>query len=267
MTINKYFAKVSEDLLSKSQQIKEFFATHKPTAGANRETEVANLLEEYLPSKYEISSGLILSKDGEFSNQADVIVADEMSNSPLFSSEKEKIWLVESVYSLIEVKTQLTPTTLNNSLEKCRRFKSLPRVFASDFGRQNVKESLFVLWAFEGPSAEKIKDNFVESTKDIPRNEHPDFIVVPGSTIISAGEYHEFTKLGQPNSPRRNALISKYGNDLDKLLGEGCLVQNLGEDTLLAFLIWFTSWLHSAGERRADLVQYVPREHIWGKNV
>ena len=267
MSINKYFANVTKELLNKSEEIKDFFASHRPTAGTNRESKVANLLQEYLPTRYEIGSGLILSKDGEFSNQADVIIADKMSNSPLFASEKEKIWLVESVYSLIEVKTQLTPSTLTDSLEKCRRFKTLPRVYASDFGRQNVKESIFVLWSFEGPSAETIKNNYIELTNNIPVNELPDFIIVPGSTIIVAGQYYEMTVLGQPNSQRRRELIEKHGNDINQLLGEGYLLYNLGEDTLLAFLIWITSWLHSAGERRADLVQYVPREHIWGKNV
>ncbi|GAB0153229.1 DUF6602 domain-containing protein [Marinobacterium sp. BA1] len=265
--LHKYFEDISSELERKSQSVREYFKTHKPSAGANREGMVASFLENYLPDKYAISSGLILSKGGEFSNQADIIVADKMSNSPLFGEDNEKIWLVEAVYSLIEIKTQLTPSTLRDSLEKCRRFKSLPREYASDFGRQNIKESLFVLWAFEGPSPEKIKENVAQELAKIPRNEQPDFIIVPGSTMVRAGHYYELSKLGQENSQHRAKILARFAGDTDLALGSGFEVNELKGNALLAWLVWFSSWLHAAGERRAALDNYVPQDLIWGRVV
>jgi len=265
--LHKYFKDISSELERKSQSVREYFKTHKPSAGTNREGMVASFLEEYLPDKYAISSGLILSKDGDFSNQADIIVADKMSNAPLFGEDNEKIWLAEAVYSLIEVKTQLTPSTLRDSLDKCQRFKSLPREYASDFGRQNIKESLFILWAFEGPSPEKIKENVELELAKIPRVKQPDFIVVPGSTLVRAGHYYELSKLGQENSQHRAQKLTEFGGNVNLALGSGFEVNELKENTLLAWLVWYSSWLHAAGERRAALNSYVPQDLIWGRVV
>ncbi len=265
--LNKYFEDISSELERKSQSIRDYFATHKPSAGANREGMVASSLSTYLPSKYEVSSGLILSKSGEFSNQADIIIADKMSNAPLFGSDSEKIWLVESVYSLIEVKTQLTPTTLRDSLEKCIKFKSLAREYASDFGRQNIKESLFVLWSFEGPKPEIIKTHIESELANIPREYQPDFIIVPGSTLVRSGHYYELSKLGQVDSAHRAELLASVGGNINAILGSGYQVNEFGSNTLLAWLVWFSSWLHAAGERRAALNNYVPQELIWGREV
>ncbi|HRH76902.1 MAG TPA: hypothetical protein PK129_06090 [Cellvibrionaceae bacterium] len=265
--LHKYFEDIGSQLERKSQSVREYFKTHKPSAGSNREGMVASFLEAYLPEKFAISSGLILSKDGEFSNQADIVVADRMSNSPLFGGDNEKIWLVESVYSLIEVKTQLTPTTLRDSLEKCKKFKSLPREYASDFGRQKIRESLFVLWAFEGPSPEKIKENVAQELAHIPRDMQPDFIVVPGSTIVRSGHYYELSLLGQENTQYRAHKLASVGGSVDLVLGAGFEVGELKGNTLLAWLVWYTSWLQAAGERRAALDSYVPKDLIWGRVV
>lgn len=262
--MHKYFADISEELNRKSNKIKDYFATHKPSAGANREGLVANFLEEYLPKKFSISSGLILSSEGCFSNQADIIVADHMSNAPLFGENNEKLWLVESVYSLIEVKTQLTPTTIKDSFEKCRKFKRLKRNYAADFGRQNIKESLFVLWSFNAPTPQKAKENIEAELKNIPREEQPDFIIVPGSILVAGGHYYELVTLGQPSTALYSQKLAQFGGNIDAALGKGHTFNILGENSLLAWLTWFSSWLHAAGERRAPLNEYVPKELIWG---
>ncbi len=265
--LHKYFKDISCELERKSQTIREHFATHRPSAGENREGMVKSFLREYLPGKYAISSGLILSKEGEFSNQADIVITDRMSNAPLFGYVNKKIWLAESIYSFIEVKTQLTPSTLDDSIKKCKRFKELPRNFAADFGQQKIKESLFVLWAFEGPSPEKIKENVANKLLNIPQDKQPDFIVVPGSTIVSAGHYYEISKLGQKNSTFRSKKLAENNGKLELLLGAGFEVNDLGGNTLLAWLVWYTSWLHAAGTRRAMLDNYVPDDFIWGRTV
>lgn len=258
---------MSEELNRESVKIREFFSTHKPSAGSNREGKVAEFLENYLPKKYAIGSGLVLSKDGEFSNQADVLVTDHMCNFPLFNDMREKIWLVESVFALIEVKTQFTPTTLKDSLEKCRRFKTLPRNFSSDFGRQSITDSLFIMWSFEGPSPEKIKVHIEKELKQIPIAEQPDFIIIPGSVLARAGQYYEISKIGQANSQYRATKMAETNGNLEGFLSPGFELLKLDSNSIFAWLIWFTSWLQAAGERRAELTSYTPSEMLWGEKV
>lgn len=72
---------------------------------------------------------MVISHDGAFSNQADLVVVDALNNSPLYGTARNQLWPVEAVYSLIEVKTTLSPGELRDAIAKGRKFKSLPRRF------------------------------------------------------------------------------------------------------------------------------------------
>ncbi len=207
-----------------------------------------------------------MSKDGEFSNQADIVVTDKLNNAPLFPSAAEPIWLVESVYALIEVKTQLSPTTLKDSIKKCQRFKELNRNFY-ELTQQNIYESLFVLWAFESPSSDTVGKNIRDAYKEIPIKLRPDFIVVPGGIVCRSGSYYEISKLGQENSNHRKNLIERYGNNINVVLLEGLEIEDLGDNSILAFIVWFSSWLQAAGGRNQLLTNYLPDNTIFGSRV
>lgn len=266
MLLPQYFEDLSKNLNDESERIKKFFKTHAVTAGSNREDLVAKFLTESLPKKFEISSGLVMSKDGQFSKQADVLVADRLNNAPLFPLAAEPIWFAEAIYALIEVKTQLTPTTLSDSIEKCRRFKLLKREYDGHTA-QRIKESIFALWSFESPSPETAKVNILNVLKGVPTSERPDFIVVPGKILCISGHFMEISKLGQEGSELRNSLSQKHGADLNPLLGEGIELGDFGNNTLLAFTIWFGSWLQAAGGRSAPLQKYLPENHTFGRWV
>lgn len=257
MSIDKYFENISDRLDRESSDIKEFFSSHKPTAGANREDVVAEFLGQNLPNRYAVSNGLILSSDGEFSNQADILICDKLNNAPLFGNRKEPIWLVEAVYGLIEVKTSLTPTTLDDCIDKCKRFKSLSRRF-SDRGLERVRESLFVVWSFEGPRPETLLQTIVEKYESLQTDQRPDLIIIPEKYIVMSGQYQELARIGQPGSIAR-MQIEKTLDYRQKFLGRGFELPVLNEHSLLAFMVWLTSWLHQAGDRCATLTSYLPK--------
>ena len=267
MTIHEYFSDVVEELKRRSDRVRLGFSTHVLSAGENRESIVSNFLREYLPKAYGVDTGLILAKSGEFSNQADVVVVDQTYNAPLFSNHSNRLWLIESVYALIEVKTTLSPNDISDSLKKCRKFKTMPRDFETVPELPRIPDSLFVLWAFEAPKPETAKENIVSALKDVPRSEQPDFIVVPDLIIATAGSFRELSKLGMPGSLYRQQLIASVGEKLDAVLGEPIEVFNLEKNTLLAWLIWVTSWLKGAGHRSAPLKAYLAEGHLWGQRV
>jgi hypothetical protein len=76
MNLPQYFADVAAELQRKSQAIRRDFATHRGTAGDNRESLLANLLRSHLPGAFDVDAGLIASCDGQFSNEADLVVVD-----------------------------------------------------------------------------------------------------------------------------------------------------------------------------------------------
>lgn len=247
--------------------IRRDFASHRPSAGDNREDLVAEFLVHHLPKKFGVSSGMVISHDGIFSNQADLIVVDEQNNSPLYATTRNKLWPVEAVYALIEVKTVLHPEEIIDAIAKGRKFKTLKRRFCQAGQGQRLFDSLFIIWAFDSASPETVKSNLKEALKGIPRSEQPDLVVVPDKLVVSAGSYLEVTKLGQVNSAYRMQLHTKHGTDLEKLIPEPFEMGDFKENSLLAWYVWFDSWLRQAGSRHTDPLAYLPPDHIWGRFV
>jgi hypothetical protein len=267
MTLHEYFAAITEEIKRRSDRVRLGFSTHRPSAGDIRENIVAEILRDYLPKAFGVDTGLVLATTGEFSNQADVIVVDHNYNAPLYPIDSKHIWLVESVYALFEVKTSLSPGEIRDALAKCKRFKNLPRHFETVPDLPKIPDSLFVLWAFEAPSPETVKENVVAALRGVPRAEQPDFIVVPDSVLITAGGYREISTVGLPDSLRRQDALSRAGGNLDEAIGDPVQILHLGEHTLLTWLVWLTSWLKAAGHRSAPIGSYLVEGYVYGEGI
>jgi hypothetical protein len=118
MILPEYLSDVARDMRSKSAAIRRDFASHRLSAGENREDLVADFLANHLPRKFGVSSGIVISHEGAFSNQGDLVVVDEQNNAPLYATARNKLWPVEAVYALIEVKTTLHPSELADAIAK-----------------------------------------------------------------------------------------------------------------------------------------------------
>ena len=179
MSFPEYFADVTQQLRIQSTTIRRDFASHRGSAGANREDLVHKFLSAHLPSRFGVDTGLLICRDGQFSKQADLIIVDSLNNAPLHGSSPNRLWPIEAVYALIEVKTVLTPTEITDAIEKCRRFKALNRSFVETREwNQPLQESLFVLWAYDSASPQTTKQNLLKAIQEIPRREQPDLIIV-----------------------------------------------------------------------------------------
>lgn len=267
MVLPEYLSDVAREMRSQSASIRRDFATHRLSAGENREELVAKFLTDHLPQKFGISSGMVISHEGAFSNQADLVVVDVLNNSPLYAATRNQLWPVEAVYALVEVKTTLNPADLKDCINKGRKFKMLPRRYC-ELGRgQRITDSLFVIWGFECPAPSTFKENLFTALSSVPRQEQPDLIVVPDRIIARAGTYLEVSRLGQPNSPYRARLHAQHGASLDALIHEPAEVGDLGENSLLAWYVCFDSWLRQAGSRLTDLVAYLPQDQMFGSVV
>lgn len=263
MTIHHYFSEIAGELKARSQRLSRDFATHRGSGGDNRESLVARFLCEHLPKAYAVTTGLVLAGSGDFSRQADVLIVDHLWNAPLYASAPENIWLVESVYALIEVKSALSPSSLADAVAKCQQFKALPRRFDDRPSIPAITDSLYVLWAFDAPEPATVSRTVRRAFRDVPASERPDFVLVPDSILVSSGSYYELAKLGQPDSQHRNSLL-QAGQNLAAVYGEGIQVMELDGNSLLAWLVWLLSWLKRAGPRSASLLSYLPANYQWG---
>jgi hypothetical protein len=268
MVLPGYLADVAKEMKFKSTAIRRDFATHKLSAGENREVLVEHFLTDHLPRRFDVSSGMVISHDGAFSNQADLVVVDALNNSPLYGSSANKLWPVESVLALFEVKTSLGPTELRDSIAKGRRFKTLQRRFFDTGRGQRITDSLFVIWAFDCPTPETLKANLLRELADVPRTEQPDFVIVPDRVVVRGGSYLELSTIGQPTSTFRKQLVQMHGpNAAHVVLPIPFEVGDAGESSLMTWYLWFYSWLMQAGDRSPTLTEYLPPEQTFGRIV
>lgn len=264
MSIQSHFAGVSKQLQIASEDVKNLFQAHRATVGTGREELIAKFFQDHLPKAFGVGAGLIMSPKGEFSNQADIVIFDGITNAPLQAGSSASLFAIESVYCLIEAKTNLTPSELADAIAKCRRYKTMERRFA-EFATPANGASLFLIFAFEAASPEKFKETLASAIAGIPHEQQPDFVVVPGSFVAIAGQYHEFSQLGVPGSSYRESVVRK--GELDRRRGAGYKIYSFGENALLIFFIWLTSWLQRSGRRGSELVSYLPSDAVWGKEL
>ena len=252
----------------KSKSIRRDFRKHNPSSGENLEDIVAKFLIHHLPRRFGVKSGLVISHDDVFSNQADVLVVDDQNNSPLYPDSKNQIWPVESVYALIEVKAKLDRASLEDSIAKGRRFKSLKRRFCmTKTPAHFIDDSLFAIWAFESLRPNTLKSHLIDLLPNVPIEERPDLILVLDEVVAKCGTYLEIAKLGQVGSPYRRELLGQNAGDLSGIIREPVELDNLRGNSLLAWSMWLDSWLRQAGGRIADPFAYLAPGDHYGERI
>lgn len=265
MAITKYYELVANKLNKKANDIGISSSTNRLSSDENRES-VGNFLTDNIPNAFKVDLGYILSMDGEFSNQEELLIVDSMFNSPLFLDNKNKVWLAESVYAMIDVKSKLTNTELKDTMAKCRDFKQMRRYYQSMPSIPRVKDSLFIIWGQDGSSPETIKSNILKALKDIPVEEQPDFIVIPNSMIVTGGSYRKMSQFGQEGSQLNQRVMSdnpgKSYQDIFEIYEF-----TKSENSILMFLTWLTSWLKVAGYRSAPIEAYLKNSQIAGNLI
>lgn len=108
----KYYGSLAEEIKIRSNKI-SLLVSHGQTVGNYREHILRTLLRKYIPSKFSVATGFIVGKP----YQIDIIIYDSHNYTPLFSEGELVVVDQEAVRAIIEVKTNLTTTTLKESLE------------------------------------------------------------------------------------------------------------------------------------------------------
>jgi hypothetical protein len=115
------------------QRLKTARATlgHSGTKGDASEAIWLELLQTYLPQRYQADKAHVVDCDGAFSEQIDVVVFDRQYSPFVFRQEGQIVVPAESVYGAFEAKQTLNATQVNyahNKIASVRRLRrtSLP---------------------------------------------------------------------------------------------------------------------------------------------
>jgi hypothetical protein len=101
---------------------------HNPSKGKVRERQLAKeFLRKYLPDRFGITHGEIVSVDGQTSGECDLIIYDALVCPVLLKEEDYQIVPVEATYGVVEVKSKITSAELLKSAKNICAIKRMPK--------------------------------------------------------------------------------------------------------------------------------------------
>lgn len=87
---------------------------HAGLVGSENEIAIAGIIREFLPPRFGVEvNALIIDRHGKVSKQADIVIYDAERQASFF----RKVYPVEIVYAVIEVKTSMSSTEAKVALE------------------------------------------------------------------------------------------------------------------------------------------------------
>lgn len=101
---------------------------HQGEKGRLNETHLKTILRRYLPTKFGVGTGFIVSRNSfkeSTGPQLDIVIYDALNNSPIYTSDAFSIFPVEMVYGYIEVKATIARRDIKEAFFKNRNLRAL----------------------------------------------------------------------------------------------------------------------------------------------
>ncbi len=151
-----YFQKTADVLLAEYNRSKEQNASDN--IGKNREYFCRDFLKKVLPTKLSTVSGEIWDSKNNRTGQLDVLIIRD--DAPSLNIGSDNIYLAEGVFSVIEVKSNLTREKLVEAKETLTKVVNLEVTKSSTqiFITPILDRPLRVVFAYEGATWDTIKD-------------------------------------------------------------------------------------------------------------
>ncbi|WFU34280.1 hypothetical protein QA635_07545 [Bradyrhizobium brasilense] len=115
-----------EDIQQKLSIARKSFA-HPGTKGDASEKVWLEMLQDYLPQRYQAASAHIVDSHGNFSDQMDVVVFDRQYSPFIFKYQGQTIVPAESVYAAFEAKQAINATMVQYAQKKVASVRRLHR--------------------------------------------------------------------------------------------------------------------------------------------
>ncbi|TAE00714.1 MAG: hypothetical protein EAZ97_05075 [Bacteroidetes bacterium] len=119
--IRDYFRQKSKKIIAQSN---ELLSDHPTEKGTHREILIQNYLEEIIPKRYGIGTGIIYGRSDTKSKQTDIVIWDAI-NYPILKSLGHNTFFAETVKIAIEVKSSWSSDTFKDILLKTQAVKSV----------------------------------------------------------------------------------------------------------------------------------------------
>ncbi|MDA0352851.1 MAG: hypothetical protein O3A10_11650 [Chloroflexi bacterium] len=111
-------------------QLSRFAVAHGPTKGVARELNWIGMLRGFLPARYRVDHAFVVDSKGGISEQIDIAIYDRQYTPMLLELGDTKVLFAESVYAVLEVKQEISKTTIGEAAAKAASVRNLVRTAA-----------------------------------------------------------------------------------------------------------------------------------------
>ena len=118
------------DVLASSLGVNRRVLDHPGAKGEGSELRWENFLREHLPQRYHVARGFVIDRNGEVSEQIDLIVYDRQYTPHLYRHDQQVFIPAESVYAMLEVKQTVDKGTIEYAGKKAASVRRLERTSA-----------------------------------------------------------------------------------------------------------------------------------------
>jgi hypothetical protein len=119
-------AGLHEEIEKRLEIARRSFA-HPGTKGDASEAVWLELLQTYLPTRYQVVTAHVVDSEGAFSDQIDIIVFDRQYSPFIFRFQGQTIVPAESVYAVFEAKQAINATQVSYAHQKVASVRRLHR--------------------------------------------------------------------------------------------------------------------------------------------
>lgn len=177
-----YFEGLKERMQSERIQISEQIA-HQGEKGRNNERILLDSIKEFLPKKYSIGTGKVISPSDNESQQVDIIIYDHFNCPNIIAGRSFVLVPREAVYGVVSVKTTHTPKSLKEGLQEIRSVRAL----YDDDGLMRPRSFLFAYTSSNRLAT--IRKHFTEGVSGIPDQLRPNCLCILDKCLLLRKPY------------------------------------------------------------------------------
>jgi hypothetical protein len=237
--------------------------THKPSKGTAREEIVRRFLEERLPESLEMGAGEVVDTTGQRSAQMDLVVFDRLHCPRLVQVGDIRVYPVEGVQAVIQVKSKIDMPGLRDSVENIRSAKRLmksafykPTRVMDHWTQYGKTYDYFPMtgyvFAFESIDIEALGKGLDELNREsaIPPEQQIDLVCLLDKGVIAHNDADgNMVSWAEPTNPDT---------------GETTVTTVRTRRSLLLFYVMIHDQLSIAKMRPVQMVKYIPQTFLFG---
>lgn len=125
-SLSVLLASLHDDIQRKLETVRKSLG-HPVSKGDASQAVWLELLQTYLPKRYQAATAYVVDSRGDFSDQIDVVVFDRQYSPFIFSYEGQTIVPSESIYAVFEAKQAINATQVAYAQDKVASVRRLHR--------------------------------------------------------------------------------------------------------------------------------------------